>query len=116
MCPKITEYMENATPQMMSFARAGSARWQKSRLRALLRTSRYLGFSFIWAFREISRQPTGPLRAETAVAKATPRMPSLGTPSSPKINTAFSRIFRENPTAFSTMQTVALPILRRIAV
>ena len=52
------------------------------------------------------KQPISSTIREIAVAMATPVAPSFGAPNRPKIKTAFSRMFSEKATIFSTMEMV----------
>ena len=49
------------------------------------------------------------------MASATPAAPSVGAPNSPNMNTAFSSMFSEKATVFSTVLMATRPMLRSVA-
>ena len=115
-CPRITEYMENATLHETSFPSAGSDNLMKSRNNTLLRINIYVRFSFTFLLREDTiTQAINSMNLEEAVAIATPVAPSFGAPNSPKIKVAFRIMFRTKASIFKAILIVTRPTLRRIA-
>ena len=55
------------------------------------------------------------IHLDREVAMATPAAPSLGAPSRPKINMAFTNTFSENASTFKAVLITTLPVLRRMA-
>ena len=115
-CPRITEYMENATLQDTSLQSAGRDRRMKSCVRTLLWTNRYFGCSFTFLLKEDTMtHATSSTSRDRAVAMATPVAPSFGMPNSPKINVAFRMTFNTKASIFNAILTVTRPTLRRMA-
>ena len=115
-CPRITEYMEKATLQEMSFPRAGSDSRTKSPNSTLLRINIKVRFNLTSLLRkETITHAASSISLETAVAMATPVDPSFGAPKSPKIKVAFRIIFSIKASIFNAILIVTRPMLRKIA-
>ena len=114
--PMITEYIEKARPQETSFRVAGIAIFRKSRKSSLLRINIYESFSLTSLLRaETTSASTSSTPREIEVARATPAAPSFGAPKRPKMNTAFSRMFRVKATVFSAVLIPTRPTERSAA-
>ena len=113
ICPMITEYMENARPQITSLPIAGRDRRTKSCISSLFFLSMYRKFSLISFWKaETTKQPINSMTRESMVASATPATPIFGAPKRPKMNTALRMIFSANAMILRNMLTRTRPMLR----
>ncbi|GFH93454.1 hypothetical protein IMSAGC002_04731 [Lachnospiraceae bacterium] len=115
-CPIITEYMENATLQDISFPKAGKESLTKSAKSILFFTNRYLKSSLISLLKQdTTKHASNCTSLDADVAIATPIAPSFGAPNSPKMNTAFKNIFKEKANTFIAVLITTLPTLLKTA-
>ena len=114
--PRITEYIENATPQERSFPSAGSDSFTKSENSSLLRINMYRRSSLISLLViDTITQPINSMTRDIAVAIATPVAPSFGNPKRPKMKHALNNTFSANAIIFIAMLIVTRPRLRSTA-
>ena len=114
--PRITEYIENATPQERSFPSAGSDSFTKSENSILLRMNMYHRSSLISLLMiDTITQPINSMTRDIAVAIATPVAPSFGNPKRPKMKHALKNTFSANAIIFIAMLIVTRPRLRSTA-
>ena len=114
--PMITEYMEKATLQLMSFPSAGRDRRTKSENSSLLRAKMYRRFRCTSLLRtDTTMQAASSTSRDRLVARATPMAPSLGAPKRPKIHTALRMMFREKASTFITVLMTTRLMLRSTA-
>ena len=112
----ITEYMENATLQEISFPRAGSDNLTKSENSTLFFTNKYRKSSLMSLLRkDTAKHAASSISLDREVAMATPVAPSLGAPRRLNINTAFKIIFIEKASIFMAVLIMTRPMLRRTA-